>query len=154
MKPEIEIRPAKPGDIPELANLLKELFSIERDFIFDLEKQSGGLRLLMNQPDRAVVLTAETDSGIIGMATGQLIVSTASGGYSLLVEDLVVKEEFRNHGIGKRLLEGLENWAASRNARRMQLVADKNNLSALKFYLNNGWQVSRMIGFYKPLSNK
>jgi hypothetical protein len=36
----ITIRTAKPSDIPELVDLLKELFSIEADFDFDPEKQA------------------------------------------------------------------------------------------------------------------
>ena len=43
----ITLRTAKPSDIPELVELLKELFSIEADFDFDPEKQACGLTLLL-----------------------------------------------------------------------------------------------------------
>lgn len=38
----------------------------------------------------ATVLVAETSGKVVGMATGQLTISTAEGGPALLVEDVVV----------------------------------------------------------------
>jgi len=42
------IRTAKPSDIPQLVELLKALFAIEADFNFDQDKQTCGLKLLLN----------------------------------------------------------------------------------------------------------
>jgi hypothetical protein len=44
----ITIRTAKPSDIPQVVELLKEQFTIEADFDFDPEKQACGLNLLLN----------------------------------------------------------------------------------------------------------
>ena len=45
------------------------------------------------------------------MITGQLLVSTAEGGTSALVEDLVVAESHRGRGVGAGLLAEIERWA-------------------------------------------
>jgi hypothetical protein len=77
----ITIRTAKPSDIPELVDLLKELFSIEADFDFDLEKQTCGLNLLLNS-EKDCILVAErlSDNRVLGMCTAQTLISTAEGG--------------------------------------------------------------------------
>lgn len=148
---KIEIRRAGKKDLPDLLALLKELFSIEKDFRFDSLKQGRGLLLLLKRPSDSVIFAAVKDRSVIGMATGQLVVSSAAGAYSVLVEDVVVRREFRNMGAGKRLLDELESWGISKGAQRMQLVADKNNTPAKSFYLNNGWKESSMEGFYRGI---
>jgi GNAT superfamily N-acetyltransferase len=140
----IHIRQARPQDVDNLLPLLQLLFSIEEDFRYDGAKQRQGLELLLDHP-QAMIAVAETAGRIIGMATGQLVISTAEGGPSLLVEDVVVAEVFRGHGVGRKLLIALGDWATGPGATRLQLLADKENSEALDFYTRLGWQVTRMI---------
>ncbi|CAK8720605.1 MAG: Ribosomal protein S18 acetylase RimI [Candidatus Electronema aureum] len=150
MNTAVLIRQAELADIPALLGLLKLLFSIEKDFIFDAGKQEQGLRMLLAE-SRAVVLVAETDGQIVGMCTGQLLISTAQGSSSVLVEDVVVLPSWQGQGIGKLLLAALSEWAVSQGARRMQLLADRNNTPALAFYRNMGLQTTEMICLQKFL---
>ena len=78
----ITIRTAKPSDIPQLVELLKELFTIEADFDFDQEKQACGLNLLLNS-EKDCILVAEllSDNKVLGMCTVQTLISTAEGGH-------------------------------------------------------------------------
>jgi ribosomal protein S18 acetylase RimI-like enzyme len=138
------IRRATTEDIPSLLPMLQLLFSIEEDFIFDAEKQQKGLALLMQQRSSAVFL-AGNDEQIVGMVTGQLIISTAEGGPALLIEDLVVSPEHRNQKIARSLLQALGDWAEGGGAHRMQLLADCNNKEALSFYAKCGWNQTKLI---------
>ena len=138
------IRPAREQDLNTLVGLLRLLFAIEEDFGIDDAKQRRGLTLLLDD-ERACVLVAEQDREIIGMCTGQLVISTAEGGPSVLVEDVVVAPDQRNKGIGRSLVEALSMWAKSQGASRMQLLADKNNPPALAFYDRIGWETTAMI---------
>jgi ribosomal protein S18 acetylase RimI-like enzyme len=124
--------------------LLRVLFTIEADFGADEAKQRRGLQLLL-EDDRACLLVAEEEFGVIGMCSGQLVISTAEGGPALLVEDVVVVESFRGRGVGRLLMEALQNWAAARNITRLQLLADRNNAPALDFYRRLGWQHTDLI---------
>lgn len=124
--------------------LLRELFAIEKDFIFDQHLQQRGLQLLL-QSDSATIFIAVTDEEIIGMVTGQLLVSTAEGSNSLVIEDLVVKEGFRTNGAGTILLKKIDSWGGTKGARRMQLLADCTNTRALDFYQKNNWQKTQLI---------
>jgi ribosomal protein S18 acetylase RimI-like enzyme len=144
MAASVLIRQAVSSDIPALLKLLELLFSIEKDFICNAEKQTQGLELLLEE-SRAAVLVAEEDSQIIGMCTGQLVISTAEGGHSALVEDVVVLPAWQGKGIGRRLVRAVSEWAVQQGASRVQLLADRNNAPALLFYQKIGFTKTEMI---------
>jgi GNAT superfamily N-acetyltransferase len=133
------IRPAAPGDLDDLARLLGLLFALEADFAPDEARQRRGLAAMLAEPARRTVLVAERGGAVVGMITGQLLVSTAEGGPAVLAEDLVVAEPARGAGLGRALVEALEGWARGRGATRVQLLVDEENLPALGFYRRLGW---------------
>jgi len=147
----VTIRPARAGDIDSLTALLKILFTIEEDFIFDEMLQRRGLQMVLDN-DRACLLAAEADGQVLGMCSGQLTVSTAEGGPALLVEDVVVRRDWHGRGIGRRLMESLGEWAGKKGVSRLQLLADRNNRPALDFYDKLGWQTTELICLRKRLS--
>ncbi|TKB08394.1 GNAT family N-acetyltransferase [Desulforhopalus sp. IMCC35007] len=138
------IRAAQEKDIEQLTVFLQELFSIEEDFCFNFALQKKGLQLLMQNPSSAI-LVAEQDGQPVGMVTGQLTISTAEGTTALLVEDLFVAVPYRKKKIATSLLQELGSWAFKNGASRMQLLADKNNESALEFYHKDGWQSTQLV---------
>ncbi len=132
-------------DLEVLVRLLGQLFSIEADFHPDPERQRSGIALLLAEGSRAVVLVAERNRAVIGMATAQLVVSTAEGGRSALVEDMVVDAAERGTGAGRALLAAVEVWARRSGATRLQLLADRENAPALRFYGRMGWSGTRLV---------
>ncbi len=141
----ISIRSATSADLDVLVALLADLFSIEADFRPDAERQRRGLALLLESPAQRLVLVAERRGEVVGMVTVQLVVSTAEGGLSGLVEDMVVASGERGRGIGRRILDGAEAWARERGATRLQLLADRENEPALGFYERMGWRGTRLV---------
>lgn len=138
------IRPAKREDLEPMLLLLQQLFGIEEDFNFDAMRQRKGLELLL-ESTRSVILVAQEQHSVIAMGTAQLVISTAEGRLSLLVEDVVVKQSWQKNGIGSQLLQSLADWGADKGARRMQLLADQANSPALDFYYRKGWQQTQLI---------
>lgn len=124
--------------------LLKNLFALEKDFRFDGKRQAAGLELLVND-DRSLLLVAEQNGRVVGMCSGQTVISTAEGGPALLVEDVVVAPDSQGKGIGAGLLQSLQSWAKARGISRLQLLADQTNSAALGFYEHQGWQTTQLI---------
>ena len=91
------------------------------------------------------VKVGEVDGGVVAMCTAQILVSTAEGAFSVMVEDMVVAEDMRGQGIGAALLATVEAWARQRGATRLQLLADRENLPALAFYRKHGWHPTQLI---------
>ncbi len=145
MTADLSIRRATSSDLDALVRLLGVLFSIEADFAPYVERQRRGLAMLLATPERAAVLVAERAGAVAGMVTAQLVVSTAEGGPSALVEDMVVEANERRHGVGRALLAAAEAWAAERGATRLQLLADRENAPALRFYERLGWRWTQLV---------
>jgi GNAT superfamily N-acetyltransferase len=141
-------------DLPALVELLSALFAIEKDFAVDRLKQERGLLLMLSAPDRAAIMVCrEKGTGdVLGMATAQLLVSTAAGGLSAQVEDVVVRADARGRGIGTRLLDACGDWSRERGAMRLVLSADERNQRAEEFYFRRGWVRSGMRIFRLDLS--
>lgn len=145
MSEAIIVRPAMHEDLESLVILLEALFSIEEDFAIDQEKQRSGLELMLNN-DRGRILVATTADGtVVGMCSGQLMISTAEGGPAALIEDVFVLEGWRGQGIGAKLMDGISAWARDNEAGRLQLLADSENEPALDFYSYLGWQTTQLI---------
>ncbi len=144
----IRIEPATAHDLDALGGLLQQLFAIEADFHFDVAKTGRALQQLIDD-NRACVLVAREDDKVIGMCTAQLVISTAEGAYSAWVEDVVIDSQHRGKGLGKQLLNVLEEWAKGQGATRLQLLADMQNEPALEFYRHNGWQQLQLQAWRK-----
>lgn len=143
---DVTIRTARPEDIPRMTDLLTELFSIESDFVPDVEKQVHGLSaLIVTPPGEALVLVAVIDGMVVAMATVQTLISTAEGGRVGLVEDVIVDRKFRSGGIGSLLIDGIVAWSRRSGIKRLQLLADSDNHPALDFYASRNWCCTRLI---------
>lgn len=141
----VTIRPADAADLPAMVGLLGELFALEADFQPDPAAQARGLALLLGDP-RARLLVAEAGGqGVVGMCSGQMLISTAEGGPAAVVEDVVVLSGWRGCGVGRALLDAVAAWAAGRGAVRLQLLADRHNAPALAFYARTGFASTQLV---------
>src|SRR5207249_10497427 len=95
---------ATEADLDELSKLLGELFAQESDFRPDKHKQLRGLRLIFEQPSRGRGFVLRRDGVREGMINLLFTVSTAEGGFVILLEDLVVHKEYQAKGYGSKLL--------------------------------------------------
>jgi GNAT superfamily N-acetyltransferase len=138
------ITSANESDIPELIDLLGMLFSIEQDFTPDTDKQRRGLAALLASPTGHVAIARDVNARAVGMATVQLVISTAEGAPSAWIEDVVVREDWRGKGLGRSLLDAVLAWARGQGAVRAQLLADLDNAPALAFYDRLDWQPTRL----------
>ena len=145
------IREARAYDIDAMVGLLKQLFRIEDDFTFNDRKHRQGCAALMADHTHGTIHVAEINGAVIGMCTAQINVSTAEGGLSALVEDMIVDAHWRRRGIGSALLSSIRRWALDHHCVRMQLLADRRNDRALEFYRKGGWKTTNMICLRKKI---
>lgn len=147
------IRDARSLDMDAMIALLTQLFTIEDDFIANESKQRHGLAALLADHSRSAIKVAEYKGEVVGMCTVQINISTAEGGQSALIEDLVVDASLRHQGIGTALIDSILEWALRHGCLRVQLLADKRNNDALSFYSQSGWKTTNMICLSRKLSH-
>jgi GNAT superfamily N-acetyltransferase len=142
---DVVIEPAISEDLDELSILLGELFSEESDFRPDKGKQLRGLRLIFEEPNRGRVFVLRRDRSIVGMINLLFTISTAEGGFVILLEDLVVHKEYRGHGYGSMLLDYAIEFARQKNFRRITLLTDRPELRSQSFFRKHGFYESPML---------
>jgi GNAT superfamily N-acetyltransferase len=130
----INIRIATRNDIPALHALVGELARYEKEedqFIASLDDYYSSF-------DEGVfeALVAEGPEGILGMALYYMTYSTWKG-KMLYLEDFVVQEAYRRHGIGQQLFDGFLEVARTKGCRLVKWQVLDWNEPALRFYEKN-----------------
>lgn len=141
---QITIRKGQSEDVPQVFKLVQELAVYEK-----------AADQVSNTPERMLedgfgphpiygLIVAEVDSQIVGISMYYTRYSTWKG-KRLYLEDLIVTEKVRGHGLGKMLLDATVNEARSTQCTGvMWQVLDWND-PAIAFYqgygarLDNGW---------------
>ena len=146
------IRRAEPQDAPVVFNLIRSLAIYEK--LLDEMKASEAdisASLFSDQP-RVFCEIAEWRGETAGFALWFYNYSTFLGRHGLYLEDLFVREEFRSHGIGKRLLATLAKRCVDENLGRFEWSVLDWNEPAIRFYERQGaslrkeWLGCRLTG--------
>ena len=132
-------------DLPQLTDLLYDLFTIEADFKPDRAKQMRGLQLILEQPNRGRIFVLRHNGMILGMINLLFTISTAEGGFVILLEDVIVHQNNRAQGIGGKLLKHAVDYAKQKNFLRITLLTDRLNDESQRFFKAHGFTKSTMI---------
>ena len=141
----LRIEPATLEDLPLMSELLADLFAAEPEFTADQSKQMRGLRLILEQPNRGRIFVLRNSTRIVGMINLLITISTAEGGFVLLLEDLVVHAEHRGQGHGGRLLRHAIDYAREKGFLRITLITHREDERLLEFYRKHGFVASEML---------
>lgn len=149
---EAIIEQATMEDLSQMVDLLYDLFSQEGDFVPDRGKQERGLRLILEQPNRGRIFVYRWNERIIGMVNLLFTISTAEGGFVVLLEDVIVDNEFRGRGVGTQLLKHVIEYAKQKEFLRITLLTDRINEEGQAFFAKLGFFKSQMIPLRLPLA--
>ena len=131
---DVTIRAANEMDFPAIFTLIKE-FSI---FQGTPEKVSITVEQMQENKELFNCLVAETkDKHIIGFASFFFAYYSWSG-KALYLDDLYVKETFRNQAIGKMLIDAVLVYAKNNHCNKMRWLVSKWNKNAIGFYKSIG----------------
>jgi len=135
MDEEPHIEQATLEDLPQLTDLLFDLFTQEADFVPNRAKQMRGLRLILEQPNRGRIFVLRRNGTILGMINLLFTISTAEGGFVILLEDVIVHREER-HAI---------EYAKKKDFQRITLLTDRLNADGQRFFKSHGFLESNMV---------
>ena len=136
---EIGVRAAVPADGAAIAALIAEHVAEEgaeegAAILGRAEDYAAGLA-----QGRCACLVAERGGRPLGLLMFYRTFSSWSGRPGLFVEDLYLRPEARQLGLGRRLLAALARIAAAEGCDRIDLVVQENN-PARAFYARLGWR--------------
>jgi N-acetylglutamate synthase-like GNAT family acetyltransferase len=139
------VEPATIEDLPALTELVMELFAHSGDFSPDRATQERGLQLILEQPSRGRIFVLRTDHRIIGMVNLLFTISTARGGFVVLMEDVVVHPDHRGLGYGSMLVKYVIEFAKQKDFKRITLLTDRISAESQHFFHKHGFEYSNMI---------
>src|SRR3954454_1826623 len=149
---EPHIEQATLEDLPQLTDLLHDLFTTEGDFEPNRAKQMRGLRLILEQPNRGRIFVLRHNGQILGMINLLFTISTAEGGFVILLEDVVVHRDYRHQRFGDRLMQYAIDYAKKKDFQRITLLTDRLNEDGQRFFKSHGFFISKMIPMRLVLS--
>jgi GNAT superfamily N-acetyltransferase len=149
------IRPATDADVPLILQLVRDLAAFENlthEVEATAERLRGALFPADGRPTAECVLAFADDHAPAGFAVYFTNYSTFLAKPGLYLEDLFVRPEFRQRGIGKALLLHVARLANQRGCGRMEWTVLDWNESAQTFYKKLGatvlpdWRICRLTG--------
>lgn len=141
------IRPATAADLPDLIQLIH----LKADFDGCPEAVTATAEKLKKtifgpQP-MAHILLAESDlkPSPVGFASYHFTYSTFLAQPSIWLDDLFIKAEYRNQGIGARLIQQLCQIAANHDCGRIDWTVNIHNQSGIRFYQRMGGKLQTQV---------
>lgn len=139
------IRDMKEKDLNDVAVLYEKLFGQKSNIENMLEKFP-----LMNDSNSYILIVAEDNGKVIGTVMGIICHTMVANLKSFLVmEAVVVDENYRGNGIGKEMLLDLESRAKRQGCSYIILVSGNQRKEAHKFYEALGYGEDKAKGFRK-----
>jgi len=148
----LTIRRAEPKDASAILDLIGRLAVYERLSHEVTANEADLIATLFGRDPKVFCEIAEWQDQIAGFALWFYNYSTFLGRHGLYLEDLFVREEFRSHGIGKRLLATLAKRCIDENLGRFEWSVLDWNEPAIAFYERQGanlrkeWLGCRLTG--------
>jgi GNAT superfamily N-acetyltransferase len=135
------VRPATPDDLGEILRLYRQLTDEDTPVLLpDSAKAFSVLDAMAAQSGRQM-LVAETGRRILGTADLLIVPNLTHGGAPwAVIENVVVDEEARRHGVGRALMADLVRRCTQAGCYKMQLLSNKRRSEAHEFYRSVGFE--------------
>ena len=147
----LNFRTAKLEDLEILCELLFELFSQEVEFTPNKEVQQKALKTIILSENIGDIYVATIEEKVVAMVNILYTISTALGNKVAIFEDFIVDKNFRNQGIGEKLIDFVFEDLKAKNIQRITLLTDSDNIKAHRFYEKKGFVKSSMTPFRKSI---
>ena len=126
------------------AHDIYELSRKELGYDFSEEQVVQNVRRLIGSAENLLMVAVDSDDKVIGF----IHANNHDPIYAPPMKDVValaVDPEYRNRGIGRRLLQAVEDWARETGAKGIRTNAAVSHKSALGFYKENGYEYIRTV---------
>jgi ribosomal protein S18 acetylase RimI-like enzyme len=124
--------------------------------VIDLWKHAGpGIHLRRSDEPEEIAkkLQHDPDLFLVAQLDGSIIGSVLGGfdGRRGMVYHLAVADSYRKQGIGSALMDELESRMKHKGCIRSYLLVTRDNLDAIRFYENSGWEQMDLLIYGKNL---
>ena len=139
------IRESTYGDIPSLLELLYELGRPKPQKDNELETFTKLLKNYMQEDNKKILVAEIENSKIIGMVSIVFLSRLNQNTLEMYVPELIVSQNYRSNGIGKKLINFSIDIGKEKKCHRMRLESGNQRTESHKFYRNLGFENSSIF---------
>lgn len=148
MSYSVTIRSAKPEDMNTIILLCQAHAAYEKTDYSPEGKKEKLSQLLFGTKKSMWCFLAEANNEIVGYATCNKEPSTWTGEYFMHMDCLYLKEKARSQGIGKLLIQKIQNLAQIEGCSEIQWQTPPYNKHAISFYSKLGASSKEKVRFF------
>jgi GNAT superfamily N-acetyltransferase len=152
----VKVRQATPEDVPSLVALFQELDRMQADWrVFTprpgfYDEVGEKYREALSNPDAVVLVVADDEGEVVGMAYGETRVpSRFSDERALELSGVVVRAGYRGRGVGRELVQEAARFARDREIPWIELKTFAPNRGAMEFWEDLGFE-ARVVQLTTP----
>ena len=151
---DVTLRAAQALDVDGIRDLVVALAQ-ERSGTSDTGVVRAAAEECIGQPGHEIIVAAAAGE-VVAYVVVHWVPFPMLGGREAYVSDLIVRADWRGHGLGNRLMEAVEEWAEAMGCQRLML---NNRVDAESFergfFAKAGFrQRTEFANFVKPLGKR
>jgi len=144
---DVQLREATPEDAEQIINYVLRLL---KDPLSNMERSEGEFNISVeeerkilqeyNEAKNAMYIVAEENNQIVGLlqCSGKNKIKTKH----TVSLGISVDQEYRNRGIGRKMMEYLLDWAKNnKEIKRIELLVFETNENAIELYTKMGFEI-------------
>jgi len=146
---DVVIRSASKKDIPVILDLLYELGRPKPKKDSQLDTFEKLITKYSSESDKEI-LVAENQASVVGMVSITYLSKLNQEFFEMYIPELIVTQNYKNQGIGKKLIESCVKLAKDKKCHRIRLESGNQRKESHIFYKSLGFEQSG-LSFTKNL---
>lgn len=139
----LTVRAAGPDDVPALTGLFRGFMEYLGDPSPPEAELAAAIMPLFSDPHAEVLIAEDGDRTPLAYTHLRYYYSVWMAAPECFIEDLFVVESYRDHGLGRRLLNAVFERARTRGCRRARLDTNQENHRGVHLYESLGFTCAR-----------
>jgi len=141
------------NDAPSILEMMASFFAID-DYPFDRNVTNDNLLHFLSTPSLGRIWLIQQDDVIVGYIVLAFGFSFEYLGRDAFIDELFVKEEFRDKGIGTRAMSFVEQQAKLLQVKTIHLEVERHNVKGNRIYSNRQYTDNGRLLLTKRLTEK
>jgi len=151
---KIDFKIAGEKDVPEILKMMEQFNSID-NYPFDKGQTKENLLLFLADQNLGRAWVIDSENLIIGYIILAFGFSFEYGGRDAFIDELFLKSEYRQKGIGKLAMDFIQDEAIGLGIKVVHLEVEKHNEKGAKLYRKKGYEDNgRVLLSKKIIDNK
>ena len=139
---KITIKEASEKDVPIILGLLYELGRPKPQQDSEVDSFRKLVKKYLGDSDKKILVAVLDDMKIIGMASLVFLSRLNQETLELYIPELIIRENYRNQGIGKKLIDSCISIGNEKNCHRIRLESGNQRVDSHQFYKSLGFEQS------------